>query len=116
MLPAAVSGIVTASVVAAARAAGETAPLLFTSSIVANTVTTDPKQPMNSIPLSIFVNSESPSTHDQQQAWAAALVLIVGVLLDQQHRAHPVGPRTQPGHGRWLVPRARRGPRRIRSA
>jgi phosphate transport system permease protein len=81
VLPAAISGIVTASVVAAARAAGETAPLLFTSSIVANTVTTDPKQPMNSIPLSIFVNSESPSTHDQQQAWAAALVLIVGVLV-----------------------------------
>ena len=49
-------------------------------------VTTDPNQPMNSIPLSIFVNSESPSVHDQQQAWAAALVLIVGVL-DQQHRA-----------------------------
>jgi phosphate transport system permease protein len=81
VLPAAISGIVTASVVAAARAAGETAPLLFTSSIVANTVTTDPNQPMNSIPLSIFVNSESPSTHDQQQAWAAALVLIVGVLV-----------------------------------
>lgn len=81
VLPAAISGIVTASVVAAARAAGETAPLLFTSSIVANTVTTDPSQPMNSIPLSIFVNSESPSAHDQAQAWAAALVLIVGVLV-----------------------------------
>jgi ABC-type phosphate transport system permease subunit len=44
-------------------------------------VTTDPSQPMNSIPLSIFINSESPSAHDQEQAWAAALVLIVGVLV-----------------------------------
>lgn len=81
VLPAAISGIITATIIAAARAAGETAPLLFTSSIVANQVVTDPKQPMNSLPLSIFVNSESPSVHDQQQAWAAALVLIVGVLV-----------------------------------
>ena len=37
-----------------------------------------------------------PSPHDQQQAWAAALVLIVGVLLAQQHRAYAVRPRHAP--------------------
>ena len=36
---------------------------------------------MASIPLTIYVDSESPSVADQQTAWAAALVLIVGVLV-----------------------------------
>ena len=55
ILPTAVGGIVTATIVAVARAAGETAPLLFTSSIfVGTTVTTDPSQAMASIPMVIF--------------------------------------------------------------
>ncbi len=81
ILPTAVGGIVTATIVAVARAAGETAPLLFTSSIFANTVVTDVHQAMASIPLTIFVDSESPSVADQQTAWAAALVLMAGVLI-----------------------------------
>ena len=81
ILPTALGGIVTATIVAVARAAGETAPLLFTSSIFATTVSFDPSQPMASIPLSIFENSEQPSQALQQQAWAAALVLITIVLL-----------------------------------
>jgi phosphate transport system permease protein len=81
ILPTAIGGIVTATIVAVARAAGETAPLLFTSSIFANTVVTDVHQAMASIPLTIFVDSESPSVADQQTAWAAALVLMAGVLI-----------------------------------
>ena len=81
ILPTALGGIVTATIVAVARAAGETAPLLFTTSILANTVSFDPSQPMASIPLSIFENSEQPSQALQQQAWAAALVLITIVLV-----------------------------------
>jgi phosphate transport system permease protein len=81
ILPTAVGGIVTATIVAVARAAGETAPLLFTSSIFANQVVTDVHQAMASIPLTIFVDSESPSVADQQTAWAAALVLMAGVLI-----------------------------------
>jgi phosphate transport system permease protein len=81
ILPTALGGIVTATIVAVARAAGETAPLLFTSALFANTVSVDPSQPMASIPLSIFENSEQPSQALQQQAWAAALVLITIVLL-----------------------------------
>jgi len=81
ILPTAVGGIVTATIVAVARAAGETAPLLFTTGIFANAVVTDPTKPMASIPLVIFQGSESPSAHDQEVAWAAALVLLVGVLI-----------------------------------
>jgi phosphate transport system permease protein len=81
ILPTAIGGVLTSTIVGVARAAGETAPLLFTSSIFANTTSTDPSQAMASIPFSIFTNSESPSVHDQQQAWAAALVLITIVLV-----------------------------------
>ena len=81
ILPTAIGGIVTATIVAVARAAGETAPLLFTCSIFVSTaITTDPRQPMATLPIVIFTNSESPIQHDQQVAWAAALVLI-GVVL-----------------------------------
>lgn len=82
ILPTAVGGVVTATIVAVARAAGETAPLLFTCSIFVSTaVTTDPRQPMATLPIVIFTSSESPSPHDQQIAWAAALVLIAVVLV-----------------------------------
>jgi phosphate transport system permease protein len=82
ILPTAVGGIVTATIVAVARAAGETAPLLFTCSIfVATAVTTDPRQAMATLPIVIFSSSESPDPHAQQVAWAAALVLIAVVLI-----------------------------------
>ena len=81
ILPSAFGGIVTATIVGIARAAGETAPILFTSSVFANAVVTDPSQPMASLPFAIFTNSESPSQHDQQVAWAAALVLMTVVLI-----------------------------------
>lgn len=81
ILPTAVGGIVTATIVAVARAAGETAPLLFTSAIFANTVVTNVHQAMASIPLTIYVDSESPSVADQHTAWAAALVLMTAVLV-----------------------------------
>ncbi|MGZ4793769.1 MAG: phosphate ABC transporter permease PstA [Ilumatobacteraceae bacterium] len=82
ILPTAIGGIVTATIIAVARAAGETAPLLFTCSIFVSTaITTDPRQPMATLPIVIFTNSESPSQHDQQVAWAAALVLIGVVLI-----------------------------------
>ena len=82
ILPAAVGGIVTATIVAIARAAGETAPLLFTCSIfVSTTIATDPSHAMASIPIVIFTYSEQPDPHAQEQAWAAALVLVGFVLL-----------------------------------
>jgi phosphate transport system permease protein len=81
VLPTTFGGIVTGTVLAVARAAGETAPLLFTTSIAANVVSWDPKQPLLSIPLAIFQLSESSDPADHARAWALALVLISFVLV-----------------------------------
>jgi phosphate transport system permease protein len=81
ILPTAVGGIVTGTVLAVARAAGETAPLLFTTSIFANSVTTDISHAMPNIPVLIFIYSEQPDIALHQDAWAAALVLIGFVLI-----------------------------------
>ena len=82
ILPTAVGGMVTGTIVAVARAAGETAPLLFTCSIfVSTTIQTDPRQSMATLPMVIFTSAELPDQHAQQVAWAAALVLIVVVLI-----------------------------------
>ena len=81
ILPTTVGGIITGTVLAIARAAGETAPLLFTSSIAANAVDWNPHHALLSIPLAIFQLSESPDPADHARAWALALVLIAFVLL-----------------------------------
>jgi len=81
VLPAAIGGIITGTILAIARIAGELAPLLFTSSIAANQVNWDASQPLNSLPLVIFTYSESPSPQDHEQAWAAALLLMLFVLI-----------------------------------
>jgi phosphate transport system permease protein len=81
VLPTSLGGILTGTVLAIARAAGETAPLLFTTSIAANTVTWDPRQPVLSIPYDIFVLSESPDPADHARAWALGFVLICFVLV-----------------------------------
>ena len=81
MLPTALGGIVTGTTLAVARAAGETAPLLFTCSIFGQTVSTDPSHAVASIPVIIFQYSESPDKHLNAQAWAAAFLLIVFVLV-----------------------------------
>jgi phosphate transport system permease protein len=81
VLPTSLGGIVTGTTLAVARAAGETAPLLFTTSIAANAVTWDPRQPVLAIPLAIFQFSESSDPADHARAWALALVLISFVLV-----------------------------------
>lgn len=82
VLPTAAGGLVTGAVLGVARVAGETAPLLLTSSIFSNLgITTNPSQALPNIPVTIFSLSESPSPTDHAQAWAAALLLILFVLL-----------------------------------
>jgi phosphate transport system permease protein len=85
ILPTAVGGIVTATIVAVARAAGETAPLLFTSALVFTppgaSVPVDPTQQLASMPLVIFVYSEQADKHLNDQAWAAAFLLMAFVLV-----------------------------------
>ena len=81
VLPSSLGGIVTGTVLAVARAAGETAPLLFVTSIYATTVQWDPRHALPNMPVQIFIWSESPDPHDHERAWATALVLILFVLL-----------------------------------
>jgi phosphate transport system permease protein len=81
ILPTALSGILTGTTLAIARAAGETAPLLFTSSLFGDWVSGNVDQPLASIPVIIFTYSEAPDRHLNDQAWAAAFVLITFVLV-----------------------------------
>lgn len=81
VLPTTIGGIVTGTVLSVARVAGETAPLLFTSSITANAINTNVTEALPSIPVAIFAFSESPDPADQANGWAAALVLISFVLV-----------------------------------
>jgi phosphate transport system permease protein len=81
VLPTSFGGILTGTTLAIARAAGETAPLLFTCAIAGQVVDWNPTHSMQSIPLMIFQNSESPDPGLQSQAWAGAFVLIVFVLV-----------------------------------
>jgi phosphate transport system permease protein len=80
VVPTAAGGMITGALLAVARVAGETAPLLFTSAIIGQGVSTDPGQALASIPVRIFELSESPSTEHHAEAWAAALLLILVIL------------------------------------
>jgi phosphate transport system permease protein len=80
ILPTTLGGILTGVVIAMARAAGETAPLLFTCSIFGPQVSTDVTHALPNIPVLIFTYSEQPDPALHQQAWAAALVLMSFIL------------------------------------
>jgi len=80
-VPTAAGGLITGALLAVARVAGETAPLILLSSIYAQGVLTNPSQALASIPIFIFRSSESPSPEAHTQAWAAALILIAFVLV-----------------------------------
>jgi phosphate transport system permease protein len=99
VLPQAVGGIVTGAVLAVARVAGETAPLLFTTSLVGNQVGWNPSHALFSVPLAIYELSDSVQPGDHARAWAAAFVLLMFILV------------TSLG-ARWLANRSRRKLRR----
>jgi phosphate transport system permease protein len=80
VLPTALPGLVTGSLLAIARAAGETAPLLFTAAFVFGTQF-DLSQRMNSLPLQIFNDVSQAQDRLVQRAWGAALTLVLLVLL-----------------------------------
>jgi phosphate transport system permease protein len=80
VLPSALPGLVTGSLLAVARAAGETAPLLFTAAIVFGT-SFNLSDRMNSMPIQIFNDVGQASDVLVQRAWGAALTLVVMVLL-----------------------------------
>jgi phosphate transport system permease protein len=80
ILPAALPGIVTGVLVALARVAGETAPLLFTA-LNNRFFSTRLDQPIASLTVQIFTYANSPYEDWHRQAWAGATVLIAAVLL-----------------------------------
>ena len=79
VLPSAAAGLTTGSMLAVARAAGETAPLLFTA-LGREFISFKITQPMSALPLEIFSGAQSPYPEQIQRAWAAALTLIALVL------------------------------------
>jgi len=76
VLPAAIGGIVSGALLAVARAAGETAPLLFTILTVTTVNRNVFSGPNTSLPSQIFVNASSPYVGAQARGWGAALTLI----------------------------------------
>ncbi len=79
ILPAAVPGVITGALLAVARASGETAPLLFTS-FGNQHFNLDPNQALQALPLTVYKYALTPYKSLQDQAWGAALVLVVMVL------------------------------------
>jgi phosphate transport system permease protein len=80
VLPTALPGLVTGSLLAIARAAGETAPLLFTAFAVKAT-TVDLGAQMNSLPIQIFNDVRQAQDRLVERAWGAALALVAMILL-----------------------------------
>src|SRR4051794_16958210 len=80
VLPTALPGILTGTLLALARAAGETAPLLFTAAIV-NGTTFSLGDRMNSLPAQIFQDVGQAQDRLVQRAWGAALTLVTMILL-----------------------------------
>ncbi len=81
VVPTALGGIVTGSILAIARAAGETAPLLVNDSTFGPHVTFNWFGPMPNIPVLILTASDSLNPAGFPRAWGAALVLLVLILI-----------------------------------
>jgi phosphate transport system permease protein len=80
VLPTAASGLVTGSLLAIARGAGETAPLIFTA-FGAQVFTANLSAQMNALPLQIYGDIQNPRADVVARAWGAALTLVVLILL-----------------------------------
>ena len=80
VLPTATSGLVTGSLLAVARAMGETAPLLFTAGATF-VLSADLGQQMNNLPVQIYTDITSPRTAVVDRAWGAALTLVTIILI-----------------------------------
>jgi phosphate transport system permease protein len=80
VLPTSLSGLVTGALLAIARGAGETAPLLFTVAF-AQAATGSLGQPMNTLPIQIYNDIQSPRSEVVTRAWGAALTLVLLILI-----------------------------------
>ena len=88
VLPAALPGIMTGILLALARIAGETAPLLFTA-FNNRYFSTDIRQPISTLTVQVFTYAISPYEDWHRQAWAGALVLVTIVLPARCWRVPP---------------------------
>lgn len=80
VVPTAKSGIITGVMLAVARVAGETAPLLFTA-FGTEQLNLNPTQPVSALTLKIYNYAVSPFDDWVQEAWAGALLLLIMILL-----------------------------------
>ncbi len=80
VLPTALPGLLTGTLLAIARAAGETAPLLFTATIV-KAASANLNGPLNSLPAQIFSDVGQAQDRLQARAWGAALTLVLMILV-----------------------------------
>jgi phosphate transport system permease protein len=80
VLPTALPGLITGSMLAVARGAGETAPLLFTAFAV-NATTWNLGSQMNSLPIQIFNDVRQPQANLVERAWGSALTLVAMILI-----------------------------------
>ncbi|MFA4927848.1 MAG: phosphate ABC transporter permease subunit PstC [Patulibacter sp.] len=80
VLPTALPGLVTGALLAIARAAGETAPIIFTAG-VATALAGDPNGPLNTLPAQIYADVTASSSLQHDRAWGAALTLVTMILL-----------------------------------
>jgi phosphate transport system permease protein len=80
VLPQTIGGVLTGATLAVARVAGETAPLLFCSSLATPGTHWNPSQPLQSVPVQIFELIEQADQQSYAMAWGAALVLILFIL------------------------------------
>jgi phosphate transport system permease protein len=81
VLPTASNGIATAAILATARAAGETAPLLFTCNLFEQNLSVNPLKSVASMPLEILTLLESEYPSAIKQAWGAAIFLMAVILI-----------------------------------
>lgn len=96
-LPAAMRGIITGTILGIARAAGETAPLLFTS-FNNHYWSRGIDQPTSSLPVMIFTYAISPYEDQHRQAWAAGLVLLTLMLAANVAVRLVLSPKAQESH------------------
>lgn len=91
------AGIATGALVAIARIAGETAPLLFTA--FGNRYYSSPNEPTAALPLQIFEYAKSPYDDWHRQAWAGSLVLLTLVLVMSVIARYVTRSKFGSGHG-----------------
>jgi phosphate transport system permease protein len=81
VLPAAAPGIVTGSILGLSRAAGETAPVLFTAVFFSAPLPTSPFDKVMALPYHIFIMATQPNHPQPAIVWGSALVLVAGVTV-----------------------------------